>query len=313
MVNHISVTRSFHREANGSRDTGDRPRETLLGAFFDVTNPMKVSDARASSTSAPDRLRKHWLAAEGSPPATTPRTPGFGQAPGGFEVQTPFLGELPEGFRPCRAQPLRLRALRAPTYEVLVRHFGGVRGLPRPPMPVRASALRVGLAFAPSFGMVWMTGRGLTARVAQATSRPLASRRQVLRDRPSRCRWSQRARLRSRCWERNGAGPVVNRPSGWQRLGSRAGRGDRRVEGPWRGTKPMEGQGAASPATAVQALRTRRRSKASRPASWSNGERRAPLATEANEVRRCDRGERRGGNGRGDAVRLSARGVLRGV
>jgi hypothetical protein len=37
-------------------------------------------------------------------------------------------------------------------------------------------------------------------------------------------------------------------------------------EGPWRGTKPTEGQGASRPATVVRALRTRQRRKASKSA-----------------------------------------------
>jgi hypothetical protein len=129
-------------------------------------------------------------------------------------VQTPFLGELPEGFRPCRAQPLRLRALRPRRTRSSPATSVACEACPdHPDASARKRAARR-TCFLPPFGTVWMTGRGLTARVAQATSRPLASRRQVLRDRPSRCRWSQRARLRSRCWERNGAGFVADRPSG---------------------------------------------------------------------------------------------------
>jgi hypothetical protein len=230
-------------------------------------------------------------------------------------VQTPFLGELPEGFRPCRAQPLRLRALRprrtrsSPATSVVCEACPDhpdasarkraarrtcFRAALRDGVDDRSRAYGAGRASdiaSPGIQASGPSGSAVEVPVVPASAASVA----VLGA--------------ERSWFRRGSSLGAIH----QRRDSRAGRGDRRVEGPWRGTKPMEGQGAASPATAVQALRTRRRSKASRPTSWSNGERRASLATEATEVRRCDRGERRGGNGRGDAVRLSARGVLRGV
>jgi hypothetical protein len=57
------LARYMQKQKTGNPVNRWPTEETLLGAFFDVTNPMKVSDAQASSTSAPDRLRKHWLAA----------------------------------------------------------------------------------------------------------------------------------------------------------------------------------------------------------------------------------------------------------
>jgi len=127
------------------------------------------------------------------------------------------------------------------------------------------------------------------------------------------------ARLRCRLRKRLVTGP----PSGGQgtELAHRErslgiGRGEPRepvvehrlAEGPRRGRKPRKEQGAASPATVERAPGTRRWSKASRSTLRSRriGRGRLWQRRRGRPVRHGRR-ERRGGNGRGDAVRLSQR------
>jgi hypothetical protein len=86
-----------------------------------------------------------------------------------------------------------------------------------------------------------------------------------------------------------------------------------RAEGPRRGTKPREGRDAARSATVAVVIRTRRRSNAPKSALRGGGIARCSLAT-VDAVGSGPRdGERQGGNGHGDVVRLPARIPSRGV
>jgi hypothetical protein len=57
-----SYRRSWHGTCKGRGQVTEAPvptEETLLGAFFDVRNPMEVSGGQPSRPSTPDRLPRH--------------------------------------------------------------------------------------------------------------------------------------------------------------------------------------------------------------------------------------------------------------